>query len=89
MVVVCFHFSVCLFLFYIKVSCIFSFQKAKGKAALKNRGGKKKKVALKFSIDCSKPVEDGIMNVTDFVSIHDCEFFICVEFSNINSTPRV
>jgi len=42
--------------------------KAKGKAqtAPKNKGGKKKKVALKFSIDCSKPVEDGIMNVGDF-----------------------
>ncbi|KAI2807859.1 60S ribosomal protein L22 [Blomia tropicalis] len=41
--------------------------KAKGQnAANKVKGGKKKKVALKFSIDCSKPVEDGIMTVTDF-----------------------
>ncbi|KAH7640195.1 60s ribosomal protein l22-like protein [Dermatophagoides farinae] len=35
----------------------------------KTKGGKKsKKVALKFSIDCSKPVDDGIMNATDFES---------------------
>ncbi|OTF82999.1 60S ribosomal protein L22-like protein [Euroglyphus maynei] len=38
-------------------------------AQAKTKGGKKlKKVALKFSIDCSKPVDDGIMNVSDFES---------------------
>ncbi|RWS17645.1 60S ribosomal protein L22-like protein [Dinothrombium tinctorium] len=29
-------------------------------------GGKKKKVQLKFSIDCSRPQEDGILSATDF-----------------------
>lgn len=30
---------------------------------------KKKRVSLKFTIDCSRPVEDGIMIANDFVSI--------------------
>jgi len=30
--------------------------------------GKKKKVVLRFVLDCTQPVEDGIMNVGDFVS---------------------
>merc|ERR1712083_906060 len=39
----------------------------KGKAGLVTIGvGKGKKAALKFSIDCSHPVEDGIMNCGDF-----------------------
>ena len=64
-------------------------QKAKGKAVLpKNKTGKKKKVQLKFSIDCSKPVEDGIMNVTDFVSV-PFDALLMLSKSNINSTPRV
>jgi hypothetical protein len=40
-----------------------------GKQALKGKGLGKvggKKVTLKFSIDCSHPVEDGIMNCGDF-----------------------
>lgn len=32
-------------------------------------GKKKKKLQLKFTIDCSRPVEDGIMVAGDFVSI--------------------
>lgn len=58
--------------FHIIKNILWTPQKAKGKAAAvlpKNKSGKKKKVQLKFSIDCSKPVEDGIMNVTDFVSV--------------------
>ena len=54
------------------IKLFYLLQKAKGKAQAvvpKNKSSKKKKVQLKFSIDCSKPVEDGIMNVTDFVSI--------------------
>ena len=31
-------------------------------------GGRKKRQLLKFAIDCKNPVEDGIMNVKDFVS---------------------
>lgn len=30
--------------------------------------GKKKKITLKYSIDCTHPVEDGIMDVANFVS---------------------
>lgn len=30
--------------------------------------GKKKKISLKFTIDCTHPVEDGIMNAGEFVS---------------------
>merc|ERR1712117_702604 len=36
-------------------------QKLKGKG-----GGKKNKLSLKFVIDCTHPVEDGIMNCQDF-----------------------
>lgn len=34
---------------------------------LKGKGQKKKKLNLKFTIDCTHPVEDGIMNPADFV----------------------
>merc|ERR1712014_508797 len=38
-----------------------------GKQKLKGKGGgKKNKLSLKFVIDCSHPVEDGIMNCQDF-----------------------
>merc|ERR1712141_638361 len=30
------------------------------------KGGKKKKIALRFTVDCTHPVEDGIMDVTNF-----------------------
>merc|ERR1712007_333141 len=33
---------------------------------LKGNGQKKKKLNLKFTIDCTHPVEDGIMNPADF-----------------------
>merc|ERR1711909_228277 len=39
-------------------------QKLKGKNTLIH--GKGKKATLKFNIDCSHPVEDGIMNCGDF-----------------------
>merc|ERR1712095_229905 len=32
----------------------------------KSAGGKKKKTVLKFTLDCTLPVEDGIMNVGSF-----------------------
>ena len=41
-------------------------QSLKGKANATMGSGKGKKAALKFSIDCSHPVEDGIMNCADF-----------------------
>ena len=38
-----------------------------GKQKLKGKGGgKKNKLSLKFVIDCTHPVEDGIMNCQDF-----------------------
>merc|ERR1719228_1045039 len=33
---------------------------------LSGKGGKKKKTTLRFIIDCTHPVEDGIMDVTNF-----------------------
>uniref|UniRef100_A0A3Q0RH33 Large ribosomal subunit protein eL22 n=1 Tax=Amphilophus citrinellus TaxID=61819 RepID=A0A3Q0RH33_AMPCI len=33
-----------------------------------NKGGKKKKQVLKFTLDCTHPVEDGIMDAANFVS---------------------
>ena len=39
-------------------------QSLKGKGTLAKVGGKKS--TLKFSIDCTHPVEDGIMNCGDF-----------------------
>uniref|UniRef100_F1LH15 Large ribosomal subunit protein eL22 n=1 Tax=Ascaris suum TaxID=6253 RepID=F1LH15_ASCSU len=36
------------------------------KGVRKKAGGKKKKQILKFNIECKNPVEDGIMNVSDF-----------------------
>lgn len=38
------------------------------KQQLKGKGLKKKKVALKFVIDCTHPVEDSILDVANFVS---------------------
>lgn len=35
---------------------------------VKGKGYKGKKLNLKFTIDCTHPVEDGIMNASDFVS---------------------
>merc|ERR1712244_146064 len=40
--------------------------KAKAKPVAKSAGGKKKKTVLKFTLDCTLPVEDGIMNVGSF-----------------------
>lgn len=36
---------------------------------VKGKGYRGKKLNLKFVIDCTHPVEDGIMNAADFVSI--------------------
>merc|ERR1719168_297227 len=33
---------------------------------MSGKGGKKKKIALRFTVDCTHPVEDGIMDVTNF-----------------------
>ncbi|XP_059487308.1 large ribosomal subunit protein eL22-like [Neocloeon triangulifer] len=36
------------------------------KQTLRGKGQKKKKIQLKFTVDCSKPVEDEIMDVSKF-----------------------
>ncbi|KAK9890053.1 hypothetical protein WA026_008859 [Henosepilachna vigintioctopunctata] len=41
-------------------------QPKKAKKQIRGKGQKKKKVALKFSIDCTHPVEDSIMDVANF-----------------------
>lgn len=38
---------------------------------VKKQGGKKKKQILKFTLDCTHPVEDGIMDAANFVSMFD------------------
>lgn len=43
---------------------------ASAKNAKKAAAGKKKKQSVKYAIECKNPVEDGIMEVNDFVSFH-------------------
>ncbi|KAI8488526.1 PREDICTED: 60S ribosomal protein L22-like [Branchiostoma belcheri] len=46
--------------------------KAKTVAAKAGSKGKKKKMLLKFTIDCTHPVEDGIMDASNFETfLHD------------------
>ena len=44
-----------------------------------DKGKKSKRITLKFSVDCSVPVEDEIMDVSSFVS-----FLLCVAWSLLN-----
>lgn len=51
-------------------------KKAKGpakKQVLRGKG-QKKKVSLKFTIDCTHPVEDNIMDVGNFVSFMELSY---------------
>lgn len=41
-----------------------------------SKGGKKKKQVLKFTLDCTHPVEDGIMDAANFVSCLFEGFFL-------------
>lgn len=41
-------------------------KKANSKLPVQKQAGKKKKVNLRYVIDCSRPVEDGIMQADDF-----------------------
>ena len=60
------------------IDCFYDAQKtdsAAKKPAVVNKtikknakNAKKKKLNLKFAIDCSHPVEDGILDMTSFVS---------------------
>lgn len=46
------------------------------KTVIKGKGQKKKKINLKFTVDCTHPVEDNIMDVASFVSFLFC-FLAC------------
>jgi Ribosomal L22e protein family len=70
------HTSHCLLLsFLLQVAKKPGTKKVANKATLKgaskggNAGSKKKKTTLKYTIDCTHPVEDGIMDPSNFVSI--------------------
>lgn len=39
------------------------------KQVVRKQGGKRKKQILKFTLDCTHPVEDGIMDAANFVSV--------------------
>lgn len=41
------------------------------KQHIRGKGMKKKKVALKFIVDCTHPVEDNILDVANFVSMQN------------------
>lgn len=43
------------------------------------KGGKKKKQVLKFTLDCTHPVEDGIMDAANFVSVHSFSDAWCTQ----------
>lgn len=44
---------------------------------VKKQGGKKKKQILKFTLDCTHPVEDGIMDAANFVSnVNTVHYFL-------------
>lgn len=46
-----------------EILCYYRLQKLKKQAV---KGGKKKKQVLKFTLDCTHPVEDGIMDAANF-----------------------
>ena len=56
-------------------------QSLKGKANATMGSGKGKKAALKFAIDCSHPVEDGIMNCADFETYLNERVKVNIQFS--------
>ena len=45
-------------------------QNVKRAGAKPGQKGKKKKQTLRYTIDCTHPVEDGIMDVASFVRFH-------------------
>lgn len=55
------------------------------KQVVKKQGGKKKKQTLKFTLDCTHPVEDGIMDAANFVS--RAELFPCA--ADPRAQPRL
>ena len=64
-------YSLCVVHVLCKHCCTGQVKAAKkpGKLSGKQAGkGKKKKTTLRYQIDCTHPVEDGIMDVANFVS---------------------
>merc|ERR1712012_279697 len=61
--------------------------KAAKKPAVKTaqKGGKKKKTVLKFTIDCTLPVEDGIMNVANFETFLQQRIKVAGKVNNLGS----
>ena len=56
-------------MYVLSLYLVFDYQKSQKKGASgKGATGKAKKTQLKFTIDCSTPVEDEIMDVGAFVS---------------------
>merc|ERR1711872_1091313 len=51
----------------------------------KQPGGKKKKTVLKFTVDCTLPVEDGIMNVGNFEQFLQQRIKVAGKTNNLGS----
>merc|ERR1711973_607658 len=56
---------------------------------LKGKGMKKKKLNLKFTIDCTHPVEDGIMNPADFETFLKQKIKVNNKVGNLGGHVRV
>merc|ERR1711970_536534 len=54
-------------------------------AAGKSAAGKKKKTVLKFTVDCTLPVEDGIMNVANFETFLQQRIKVAGKVNNLGS----
>jgi len=55
--------------FQVKKPAAKKTSKTPAKVAGKGVGSKKKKSALKYTVDCTHPVEDGIMDPGNFVRV--------------------
>merc|ERR1711973_158775 len=56
---------------------------------LKGKGMKKKKLNLKFTIDCTHPVEDGIMNPADFETFLEQKIKVNNKVGNLGGHVQV
>lgn len=53
-------------------------KKPKKQQHIRAKGQKKKKISLKFTVDCTHPVEDNIMDVASFVSLVADRWFLLI-----------
>lgn len=53
-------------------------KKPKKQQHIRAKGQKKKKISLKFTVDCTHPVEDNIMDVASFVSLVADGWFLLI-----------